>query len=164
MSGDGKGGAGVLFVCLGNICRSPAAEGVFAALAERAGLGGRVRTDSAGTGSWHAGERADARMREHAKRRGFELPSRARQITQKDFDDFDFIVTMDESVHRDVTAMARDDAQRSRVSRMTDHLTTLSSPDVPDPYYKGPEGFELVLDLVEDASKGLLDKVRGKLA
>jgi protein-tyrosine phosphatase len=147
----------LLFVCLGNICRSPAAEGVFLHLLAAAGLEDRFEVDSAGTGSWHVGKPADARMREAAARRGIVLPSRARQIDVADLQRFDRILTMDEENLAAVQTLARGESPRARIEPITRHCRRLRSREVPDPYYGGPEGFERVLDLLEDACAGLLE-------
>lgn len=150
----------VLFVCLGNICRSPAAEGVMRHLVERAGLDGRIECDSAGTYGGHAGERADARMRRAALRRGYDLQSISRQIRSDDFDRFDMIVTMDDSNYERVHRLAPTHEAAQKIFRMTDFCRR--HPDatyVPDPYYEGAEGFERVLDLLEDACEGLLSAI-----
>jgi protein-tyrosine phosphatase len=147
----------VCFVCLGNICRSPTAEGVMRALIERAGLTGAVEIDSAGTGAWHVGEPADERARAAAARRGFELTSVARQVKRADFARFDYLVAMDEENLRALERMAPDEAARGKV-----HLLRAFDPAaprgaaVPDPYYGGDDGFEEVLDICEAACRGLV--------
>ena len=148
-----------MFVCLGNICRSPAAEGVFKSLVKSRGLSDTILVDSAGTSSYHEGEPADARMREHARKRGYNLGSLARGFVQKDFDDFDFIVVMDHNNYRDVMNQARNDRDGKKVSMMTDFLESGNDSHVPDPYYQNAKGFEQVLDIIENASKGLLGKI-----
>ena len=153
----------VLFVCLGNICRSPAAEGVFKSLVKSRGLSQKIQVDSAGTSSYHEGEPADTRMREHAQKRGYRLESLARGFVQKDFDNYDFIVVMDHHNHRDITAQARNDKERGKVSLMTDYLDRGNNSYVPDPYHQDAEGFERVLDIVENASVGLLNKIEKML-
>ncbi len=150
----------VLFVCLGNICRSPAAEGVFLHLVAQQGLHDAFVVDSAGTGGWHAGQPADARMREAAARRGIHLPSRARQIGLDDLRHFDHILTMDEENLGAVRALARRTAATARIAPLISHGRQLSCREVPDPYYGGEEGFERVLDLLEDACAGLLEDLR----
>ena len=145
----------VLFVCMGNICRSPAAEGVFRHLAAQAGVLEQFSVDSCGTGAWHAGERADARMRAAAAERGYELSSRARQITSEDLTAFDVILCMDGDNMRDVLAMGGDD----RVSLMLND-GDVSVRDVPDPYYGGDAGFEQVMDLLEASCAALLERLR----
>jgi len=147
----------VLFVCMGNICRSPAAEGVFLHLLAEAGLAHCFRVDSAGTGGWHVGHRADRRMLAAAERRGIHLPSRARQIEAADLQRFDHILTMDADNLAAVRRLERQAPGRARISPLTDHCRRLRSPEVPDPYYGGEEGFERVLDLLDDACAGLLE-------
>jgi len=149
----------VLFVCMGNICRSPAGEGVMRALVQKAGLSERVEISSAGTIGQHAGELPDARMRTAAARRGYELTSRARQITRADLERHDFILTMDGDNHRNVLALAATNAQRSRVWPFVGFCSKHSDTSVPDPYYGGDEGFEHVLDLLEDGCGGLLQSL-----
>lgn len=150
----------VLFVCLGNICRSPTGEGVFRALVRERGLGERVFVDSAGTGSWHVGEPADRRMRQAAGDRGYELTSRARQVTPEDFHDFDLIVAMDRSNREHLEEM-RPAGAGAELRLFSDFLPPGSPHDVPDPYYGGEQGFERVLDLIEDGSQPLLDHLLG---
>jgi protein-tyrosine phosphatase len=136
----------VLMVCLGNICRSPTAEGVLRAKLEAAGLGGRVEVDSAGTGSWHVGAAPDARSQRHAARRGYDLSAlRARRVTEDDFRRFDLILAMDQDNLADLQRLAPDAAHRAEVRLFT-------SVEVPDPYSGGAAGFEHVLDLAETAS------------
>lgn len=151
----------VLFVCLGNICRSPAAEGVFVHLLAQQGLADRFDVDSAGTGGWHVGRRADERMRAAATRRGIVLTSRARQIDLGDLHSFDHILTMDDDNLAAVRALAREagnPAGQAQIEAMTRYCRRHSGVhEVPDPYYGGPQGFEQVLDLLDDACSGLLD-------
>lgn len=151
---DGK--IRVLFVCLGNICRSPAGEGLFIAHVAAAGQGARIEIDSAGTGGWHAGELADERMRGAAARRGVELLSRARKVRARDFEDFDLIVAMDRRNLADLEAMAR--ARPGQLLLLSELLGKEWPVDVPDPYYGGPEGFERVLDMLAAAMPALLDR------
>ena len=146
----------VLFVCMGNICRSPTAEGVFRYHAEQAGLADRLEIDSAGTHAYHVGEPADHRARAAAERRGMSLDGiRARRVSAQDYQRFDYIIAMDE----DNLAHLRDEAPEGHDARL--HLllefASGSETEVPDPYYGGAAGFERVLDLVEDASRGLLE-------
>lgn len=150
----------LLFVCLGNICRSPAAEGVMSHLVDRAGLSNEIKIDSAGTYSGHAGEPADARMRRAAAARGYKLSSVSRQIRSDDFYEFDMIIVMDDSNYERVSRIAPDRDSLQKIYRMTDFCTTHNADHVPDPYYEGAQGFEIVLDLLEDACSGLLDKIR----
>jgi protein-tyrosine phosphatase len=158
----------LLFVCLGNICRSPAAEGVFLHLLAREGLEDQFVVDSAGTGGWHVGNPADRRMRAAAERRGIHLPSRARQIETADLHRFDRILTMDDDNLRAVQALARSlDRQPHQpkapiacIEPITRYCGRFQVRDVPDPYYGGEQGFEQVLDLLEDACSGLLQELR----
>ncbi len=148
----------ILFVCLGNICRSPAAEGVMRALVEKRGVAEQFEIDSAGTYSGHAGDLPDARMRAAAARRGYNLTHRARLIQIEDFDYFDRIIVMDDYNYETVHRLTPTRESSMKIDRMTDFCR--SHPDthyVPDPYYEGHEGFEIVLDLLEDACEGLLD-------
>ena len=148
----------VLFVCMGNICRSPLAQGVFEDVLRREGLEGDVFVDSAGTGAWHVGSPPDERAQRSASLRGLDLSSqRARRITPEDCDDFDYILTMDEDNYRAVAALCRGSAV---VRPFLDFATDSPEREVPDPYYGGPDGFEHVLDLVEEASEGLLEDIR----
>jgi protein-tyrosine phosphatase len=151
----------VLFVCLGNICRSPAAEGVFRHLAAEAGIEDQFVIESAGTGAWHTGELADRRMRKAAAERGIDLTSRARQVTPADFDTFDQILAMDSSNLLDLQAIApKKHAATLRLFRDLD--PDAPGADVPDPYYGGPEGFDEVLDIVTRAGRVLLAEFQGQ--
>ena len=143
----------ILFVCLGNICRSPTAEGVMRHLLAERGLEDEVEVESAGTGDWHVGSPPDERATEAALRRGVALDGAARQVTAADFARFDLLVAMDRSNLRDLLALAPDEDARERVRLLLDEA------DVPDPYYGGPGGFDEVLDLVEEACARLLDEV-----
>ena len=148
----------LLFICLGNICRSPAAEGIMKQLVERKGLSHRFFIDSAGIGRWHIGQLPDSRMRKHGARRGYQFDSRARVFTASDFDAFDLIIGMDDENYEDIIYKARNEADKAKVHRMTEYLQKYKQyRSVPDPYYEGPEGFELVLDLLEDGCAGLLN-------
>jgi protein-tyrosine phosphatase len=153
----------ILFVCMGNICRSPTAEGVMRRLLETEGLADRIEIDSAGIGDWHRGNPPDARATVAAFRRGVRLEGAARQVTPDDFETFDLIVAMDRSNVRDLLAMAPDEdaAEKVRLLREFDPVTA-GAPDldVPDPYYGGDQGFETVLDMVEASTRGLLDELR----
>ena len=146
---------GVLFVCMGNICRSPAAEAVFRQKAAERGVLDAFSIDSCGTGGWHAGERADARMRAAASARGIDITSRARQITPQCFDSFDHVLCMDDNNLRHLRAMPGGD----KAVLLMDHGAGAHDRHVPDPYYGGDDGFELVLDLLDDACAGLLDAI-----
>ena len=152
----------IVFVCLGNICRSPTAEGVMQVLAERAGVA--VALDSAGTGAWHVGEPPDPRTVRAAKRRGYRLEHlRARQFTAQDFSDFDLIVAMDRANFTAVTRMAPKSSPPIRMLREFDPSAELGA-EVPDPYAGGADGFEDVLDICERACAGLVDHVRARRA
>jgi protein-tyrosine phosphatase len=146
------------FVCLGNICRSPTAHGVFLRLAEERGIRERVVTDSAGTSSYHIGERPDSRSQNAARRRGFDLPGVGRQFTVDDFERFDLVLAMDRSNHDALLAMARtdDEARRVRLLREFDPAAPHGA-EVPDPYYGGRDGFEQVIEICEAACHGLIE-------
>ncbi len=148
----------ILFVCLGNICRSPTAEGVFRALAERREMAAGLVIDSAGTGGWHVGEPADRRMQAACRQRGYTLTSRARQVADADFERFDLIFAMDRDNERDLLARCPD-AHRAKIRLFRELDPEPGSPDLPDPYYGGPEGFEEVVNIVERCSKRLLDEL-----
>jgi len=142
----------ILFVCTGNICRSPTAEGVLRHLARDAGV--EVHVESAGTGDWHVGDPPDERAQHHAKGRGYDLSAqRARQVSAEDFDAFDLIVAMD----RGHLGILQQDCPRQHRAKLR---LLVPGRDVPDPYYGGPEGFERVLDMVEEACRGLLQELR----
>lgn len=149
---------GVLFVCLGNICRSPAAEGVFAEIVKSEDAQARFHLDSAGLYGGHADELPDRRMRIHAQRRGYDLTHRSRPVRSSDFDDFDVIVAMDHSNYDRLRALAPTPEDERKVVRMIDFVRDKGGFDcVPDPYYDGAKGFEDVLDLLEDGCRGLYD-------
>ncbi len=148
----------VLFVCMGNICRSPLAQGVFENVLRREGLEDEVFVDSAGTGHWHVGSPPDERALSAASLRGLDLSAqRARQIAREDCQNFDYILTMDEENYHMVSSLCRGSAV---VRPFLDFATGSPEREVPDPYYGGPDGFEHVLDLVEEASEGLLEDIR----
>lgn len=160
----GKGHARVLFVCLGNICRSPAAEGIMReVVASTPGAAGRWTIDSAGTGGYHIGDLPDGRMRAHARRRGLTLDHICRQVHESDFDDFDIIVGMDDSNVSNLKRLAPTVEDVDKVVAMADFFSCTRYYAVPDPYYDGAEGFELVLDLLEDATRNLYDTVESVL-
>ena len=144
----------VLFVCLGNICRSPSAEAVFKHLVEEKDESNNYFIDSAGTSAYHAGDRADARMRRHAKKRGIELTSISRQFVLEDFDRFDYIIAMDQENMYELKSLARNKSDIDKLYFMTDFSKKFNYNHVPDPYYGGDDGFELVLDILEDSSEG----------
>jgi len=142
----------LLFVCMGNICRSPTAEAVMRHLVAGAGLQDAIEVDSAGTGGWHAGARPDRRATAAARSRGIVLDGAARQVTARDFHDFDLLLAMDEDNLRDLLALAPSGTEHK--------VRKLAAVDVPDPYYGGELGFETVLDIVTEACAGLLDELR----
>jgi protein-tyrosine phosphatase len=146
----------ILFVCMGNICRSPTAEGVFRARAEQAGLAEQLHIDSAGTGDWHVGNRPDPRSTEYAARRGYDLSTqRARQVVAGDFERFDHIYAMDHDNLARLTA-ACPPQHRHKLGLFMQFALNTDAEVVPDPYYGNGNGFDLVLDYIEDASNGLL--------
>lgn len=152
----------ICFVCLGNICRSPTAEGVMKKLIEDAQLDARFLVDSAGTGASHLGERADARSRAEALRRGVKLTSLARLFTAEDFAAFDYIVPMDAKNERDILRLAKTDEERAKVARLRSYDTSAGHGDVPDPYYGGERGFVDVYDICVAGCTALLAHVRQK--
>ena len=149
----------VLFVCMGNICRSPAAEGVFIEYVRRAGHETLIRIDSAGTLDYHAGSLPDERMRDVAATRGYNLQSRARQVRSEDIDSFDLVLAMDHKNLYDLVSLADQPREHVRLlgSYLPDILRQGTAPEVPDPYYGGMAGFELVLDMIESACPALLE-------
>jgi len=151
----------VLFVCLGNICRSPGAEAVFRALTEKKGIAGEFEIDSAGTSGWHEGEPADRRMQRHAQKRGYNLTSLSRPVhPELDFETFDYIVAMDRENLNELKRMAPLAGHRAKLFLITDFARKHRYDGIPDPYYGGENGFELVLDLLEDAGIGLLTYIQ----
>ena len=149
----------ILFVCMGNICRSPSAEAVMNSIIEQNNLADKIRCDSAGTISYHTGETADDRMIKHASRRGYNLTSIARKLQHIDLEHFDYIITMDEENYNNVLSMENEDKFDAKISKMTDYSKNFDAGEVPDPYYGGPQGFEYVLDLLEDSCSGLLEHI-----
>ena len=150
----------VLFVCLGNICRSPTADGIFRNLVVREKLDQKIVVDSAGTGDWHIGKAPDARTVAAARQRGYDLSVlRARQVNVNDFAGFDYVLAMDKSNLMDLQRM-KPSSYAGHLGLFLDFGSRGDYREVPDPYYGGKEGFELVLDLVEDAAQGLLNHIR----
>ncbi len=148
-------------MCLGNICRSPTAEGVMQHLVEAADLTQHIELDSAGTGAYHVGERPDRRSAAAAQRRGIELRGRARQFEVSDFDAFDHVVAMDQANFVDLTRLCRSAADRAKLSLLRDHdPESPKGSDVPDPYYGGAGGFDEVLDICEAGCRHLLARLR----
>jgi protein-tyrosine phosphatase len=157
----------LLFVCLGNICRSPTAEGVMRALVVQAGLEDRIELDSAGTGAWHVGDPPDERATAAAAERGVTLSGRARRVRSSDFDDFDLIVAMDSANDRDLRAGAGDQRQRGKVRLLREFDPASAAAgelDVPDPYYGAGDGFARVFELVQAACAGLLAEIEAGTA
>lgn len=150
----------ILFVCLGNICRSPMAEGVMLRLVKEAGLEKEFEIDSAGIMGYHEGELADSRMRSHAARRGYELVHRSRPVRTEDFYAYDLIIGMDDRNISDLHDRAPSPEEEKKISRMTDYCVNILADHVPDPYYGGASGFEYVIDLLEDACAGLLAQLQ----
>jgi protein-tyrosine phosphatase len=150
----------VLFVCMGNICRSPTAQGVFAHLVESQGLTSLIQIDSAGTHAYHVGEPPDVRATQAAKKRNIELGSqRARRVTGDDFLDFDYVLAMDRNNYDDLISLCPTEHQ-SKLYLFLEFATGLGEDEVPDPYYGGITGFERVLDMIELATQGLLAEIR----
>lgn len=152
----------ILFVCLGNICRSPMAETIMKSLVEKHATKLQFHIDSAGIASYHAGEKADSRMRMHAEKRGYKITHISRPIRPFDFEDFDMIISMDDSVHDSLLDIATTIEEESKISRMTDYCVNTIADHVPDPYYGGSAGFERVIDILEDSCMGLLHHICGK--
>jgi protein-tyrosine phosphatase len=156
-----SGSIGVLFVCLGNICRSPLAEGVFRHIVEEAGLADRFDIDSAGTSAYHAGDAPDERTVAVARRRGLALDHAARQVLQEDLQRFDYVLVMDTANRSKVERLAEQAAGRAEVRLLRAFDAEAGEDlDVPDPYFGGPDGFEDVHDMVERACRGLLEHIR----
>ncbi len=151
----------LLFICLGNICRSPAAQGIMQALVDKKGLRENFFIDSAGIGNWHAGQLPDKRMRKCGARHGYDFNHRARQFRpNEDFNKFDYILVMDNQNYNDICAKAHDEAQKSKVKTLAHYLCHHPGQhDIPDPYYGNSSDFEYVIELLEDACTGLLEKL-----
>lgn len=149
----------ILFVCLGNICRSPAAEGVFKSLLKREGLDSKFLIESAGTSGFHSGQLPDKRMRKHALKRDIVLDSYSRKINVQDLEAFDHVIVMDDKNHQDVLALSNVNNEQ-KIKKLTDYCTTFDVDHVLDPYYGGAAGFEKVLDILEDACSNLLLQIK----
>ena len=149
----------VLFVCLGNICRSPAAQGVFEHIVRENGMSDRIEADSAGTYSGHRGELPDRRMRNAALYRGYALTHRARPVSSLDFLDFDLVIAMDDQNYEDLMHLAPSVEATHKIRKMASVLKTHKISYIPDPYYMGAEGFALVLDLLEEGCQNLYDAI-----
>lgn len=146
---------------MGNICRSPAAEGIFKKFVLNANLERKISIDSAGTIGYHSGEMPDSRMRKHALTRGYNLDSRARQFNPKqDFEEFDYIITMDNDNYADIKKLDIKKLYADKILKMADFISDKNVSEVPDPYYGGTEGFEYVINILESGSKNLLTKIK----
>lgn len=153
----------ILFVCLGNICRSPSAEAVMKSLVQKEGFGDFFEIDSAGIVDAHEGEPADARMKRHAIIRGYHLTSISRPVNpQHDFRHFDMIIGMDDQNISDLMRLAPDETAKKKIFKMTDFSHSGHYGIVPDPYYGGDQGFEMVLDILEEACEGLLHHIKNQ--
>lgn len=153
----------VLFVCLGNICRSPAAEGVLREIVDNHNESYRWEIDSAGTGRYHIGDLPDRRMRVHASRRGLNLTHRCRQVCVSDFNEFDLIIPMDSNNEERLREISPTSEDEKKIIPMAQFLTIATRYDyIPDPYYEGSEGFELVLDLLDDGCNNLFNRLQKK--
>jgi protein-tyrosine phosphatase len=150
----------ILFVCMGNICRSPSGEAVMNEIVKREKLEDKIECDSAGTIAYHEGEPADARMKSHAIKRGYNLTSIARRFRNRDFENFDYIIAMDGDNYNDLISFDIESKYHNKIFMMTAFAKNGSYSEVPDPYYGGPAGFEKVLDILEDSCEGLLKKVK----
>ena len=164
----------ILFICLGNICRSPATNAIMQKFVDEAGLTDKFVIDSAGIGPWHVGQLPDKRMRQHGAKRGYKIDHIARQFdASRDFEDFDYIVVMDDENYKNITQQAKSyppygggaggEADRQKVIRMANYFIKYKGrTSVPDPYYGGDSDFELALDLIEDGCRGILNKLTNK--
>ncbi len=151
----------ILFVCMGNICRSPAAEGIMTSLIRKNNLENKIHVDSAGTIAYHAGEGADPRMKKLAANRGYNLTSVARKFNpEKDFEGFDYILTMDDENFTNILELDTDGKYINKLHKMAEFSSKINVTEVPDPYYGGGKGFEIVLDILEDTCANLLEKVK----
>jgi protein-tyrosine phosphatase len=154
----------IIFVCMGNICRSPAAEGILKSMVEKEKLSDRVEIDSAGTIDYHAGESPDKRMKFHAASRDYFLKSKARQFDPKtDFERFDYIITMDNEILKEIRKLDKGKKYQDKIHTMVEFSRHIKADEVPDPYLGGPEGFEKVLDILVDACRGLLHRIKDEL-
>lgn len=153
----------LLFVCLGNICRSPSAENIMRHLVAEAGLEAAITCDSAGTSGYHIGAAPDRRMFAAAQKRNIRLTGSARQFSRADFEAFDLILAMDQHNYRDILALDRAGEYTEKVKLMCDYATNFQDTEVPDPYYGGQSGFDYVIDLLLDACQGLLAEIKKEL-
>lgn len=153
----------LLFVCLGNICRSPSAENIMRHLVAEAGLSGQISCDSAGTSSYHVGAAPDRRMQAAARKKGIQLLGQSRQFSRADFQNFDLILAMDHDNYRNILSLDRTGEYGDKVKMMCDYAHNFRDSEVPDPYYGGESGFDYVIDLLMDACGGLLTEVKTQL-
>lgn len=151
----------VMFVCLGNICRSPAAEGLLRHIALRDPIGEVLYIESSGLGDWHIGQLPDERMRVAAKNRGIVLSSRAQQFKHAFLDRFDLILAADNQILKDLYQYAKTPDHKAKIHLITNFSSSYQGQEIPDPYYQGEAGFELVLDMIEDSCEGLLNFLKG---
>lgn len=152
----------ILFVCLGNICRSPAGEGIMKHIIAKNESSDSMEVDSAGTSGYHDGDLPDRRMRSHGNKRGYNFNSISRKFTVNDFENFDLIIAMDDNNYDNIMRLSPDLESQNKVYRMVDFSQKYDYDHIPDPYYMGAEGFELVLDLLEDACEGLYNQLKDK--
>lgn len=150
----------LLFVCLGNICRSPSAENIMNYLVEKEGLKDKIECDSAGTSSYHIGENPDSRMRAAASKRGIKLVGKSRRIEPFDLEHFDLILAMDKSNYHDILSLDPKGIYKDKVKLICDFATKHNDQEVPDPYYGGRDGFDYVINLLLDACEGLLKEIK----
>ena len=154
----------ILFVCMGNICRSPAAEAIMKKVIADKDLSNQIEVDSAGTIDYHEGEYADERMQKHAEKRGYKLGHIARGFKPGiDFNSSDYIVTMDYNNYYDIVHMDSKNQYSNKIFRLSEFAVNIKFDEVPDPYYGGDKGFEIVLDIIEDACKGLMEKIKNDI-
>jgi low molecular weight protein-tyrosine phosphatase len=154
----------ILFVCMGNICRSPAAEGIMKSMAEKAKINDKLEIGSAGTIAYHIGEEPDPRMKYHAAGRGYFLKSKARKFNRKtDFETYDYIITMDNDIFSEIKKLDPYNIYETKIHKMTEYSRLIKVDEVPDPYMGGPEGFVKVLDILVDACRGLLIRIQDEL-